>query len=125
MALISARGVPPGGNLLVVQLGRAVQGLGEIRQDDPGNPEIRQDFLQVADIRRGDETRQEIDRLGGLAALGQLLHHRLDRGVKTFHVGAGVAGGGDRDDLRQRRLPCQLLAELPDQIRARRRRWSR
>ena len=67
----------------------------------PGKLEIRQNFLQVADIRRRDETRQEIDRNGRLAALGHLLHHRLDRGVKTFHVGAAVAGGGDRHDLRR------------------------
>ena len=74
-----------------------------------GKPEIRQNFLQVADIRRGDEARQEIDRAGRLAAFGQLLHHRLDRGVKAFHVGAAVAGGRDRDDRRQP-LPGQLLS---------------
>jgi hypothetical protein len=87
------QGRTPGGNLIVILPGRTVQGLGDVRQDDPRQAKIRQDFLEIPDIRGGDEPRQQVHRAGWLSSLGQLLHHRLNRGMKALHVGAAIAGG--------------------------------
>ena len=110
--LNSQQGRAAGRDLVIIQLSLTIQGLGNIRQDDPRDPEISQDLLQVSDIRRGNEARQEIDRAGGFAVLGQLVHHRLHRHVEALHVGAAVAGSGDGDDLRRFRV-LQFLAKLP------------
>jgi len=45
-----------------------------------------------------------------------MVHHRLHRHVEALHVGAAVAGGGDRDD-RGRFSPIQLPAKLLNQTR--------
>ena len=87
----------PGGDQRVVVLGRAIKGIGDIREDRRGKGKVVADRAEVADIRRGDKAGEQVDGLIRRAFFGKRHHCRPHRGMKALHVGAGIAWRRDLD----------------------------
>ena len=74
--------------------------------------EIRHDLLQVAEVGGRHHAGQQVN--GAVPALLGQAVSRADGGVEPLHVGAGVAGRGDPDDMAGSRPASFYLAdEIP------------
>jgi len=101
-----------GRKLFVVEQRRPVHGVGNVGQDGSRHTVVGQDVFQVAQVGRRDEARHDVH---PAMRRGLFPHELAGQGghgrVPAFHMGAGIARGGDVDDFRQGQ-GAELLAEL-------------